>query len=68
MTELSTLVNDLEVQVNYLNIEMENIYEHVFGDDGIERYEHDELITMLDEMYDCYKYVIENVYNKGEYI
>jgi hypothetical protein len=44
------------------------IYEHVFGDEGIERYTHGELIEMLDEMYDCYKYVVENVYNKGETI
>jgi len=40
----------------------------VFGDNGINRYTHDELITMLDEMYDCYKHVVENVYNKGERI
>ena len=33
---------------------LEEVYEHVFGDDAINRYTHEELIAMLDEMYDCY--------------
>ena len=47
---------------------LEEIYEHVFGDDAINRYTHEELITMLDEMYDCYKYVVDNIYSKGQHI
>ena len=39
--------------------ELEEIYEHVFGDDGINRYTHEELIAMLDEMYDCYKQIVD---------
>ena len=35
-------------------LELEDVYEHVFGDDAINRYSHDELITRLDEMYDAY--------------
>ena len=45
-----------------------NVYEHVFGADSIDRYTHEELITMIDEMYDCYKYVVDNIYSKGEHI
>ena len=47
---------------------LEEVYEHVFGDDAINRYTPEELITMLDEMYDCYKYVVDNVYSKGKHI
>ena len=43
-----------------LKRENDEIYEHVFGDDASNRYTHQELIAMLDEMYDCYKYVVDN--------
>ncbi len=46
----------------------EEIYETVFGDDAINRYTHEELISMLDEMYDCYKYVVDNIYSRGSHI
>ena len=36
-------------------LELEDVYEHVFGDDAINRYSHNELITRLDEMYDAYQ-------------
>ena len=50
----------------YTEIELEEIYKRVFGEDAINRYTHDELITMLDEMYKCYQYVVDNIYNKGK--
>jgi hypothetical protein len=50
------------------NEDLSEIYEAVFGIDGIDRYTHGELIEMLNEMYDCYKHVVESVYNKGETI
>ena len=53
---------------NLTEIELENVYEHVFGADSIDRYTHEELITMIDEMYDCYKYVVDNIYSKGRHI
>tara|TARA_R110002074_G_scaffold119775_1_gene253086 strand:+ start:908 stop:1129 length:222 start_codon:yes stop_codon:yes gene_type:complete len=65
----------IETDEEYLNRKdiiqfsnLEEIYEHVFGDDAINRYTHEELITMLDEMYDCYKYVVDNIYSKGQHI
>jgi len=36
-----------------------DIYEIVFGDDGINRYTHDELKDKLNEMYDCYLWMCE---------
>jgi GH15 family glucan-1,4-alpha-glucosidase len=36
-----------------------DIYEIVFGDDGITRYTHDELKDKLNEMYDCYLWMCE---------
>jgi len=38
---------------------MEVVFEKVFGDDAINRYTFEELLLMLDEMYDCYKWVVE---------
>jgi len=59
----------MDIQTNiYKARQLEEIYEHVFGDDATNRYTHTELITMLDEMYDCYKYVVDNIYSKGKYI
>ena len=48
--------------------ELEEVYEAVFGDKGIEHYTHEELIDRLYEMYDCYSYVVDNVYSKGKYL
>jgi hypothetical protein len=48
------------------NEDLSEIYEAVFGSDGIDRYTHGELIEMLNEMYDCYKYVVDNVYSKSD--
>ena len=36
-----------------------DICEIVFGDDGINRYTHDELKDKLNEMYDCYLWMCE---------
>jgi hypothetical protein len=36
-----------------------DIYEIVFGDDGINRYTHEELKDKLNEMYDCYLWMCE---------
>ena len=43
-------------------------YMRMSGDNSIDRYTHEELITMIDEMYDCYKYVVDNIYSKGRHI
>jgi hypothetical protein len=53
---------------NLTEIELENVYEHIFGADSIDKHTHEELITMIDEMYDCYKYVVDNIYSKGKHI
>ena len=37
--------------------ELEEIYEVAFGDNGINRYTHEELIEMITEMQDCYEWV-----------
>tara|TARA_R110002074_G_scaffold401618_1_gene600350 strand:- start:66 stop:278 length:213 start_codon:yes stop_codon:yes gene_type:complete len=65
----------IETDEEYLNRKdiiqysrLQEVYEHVFGDDAINRYSHEELLTMLDEMYDCYKYVVDNIYSKGKHI
>lgn len=36
---------------------LERVFERVFGDEGMKRYTFEELETMLNEMYDCYKWV-----------
>ena len=36
-----------------------DIYEIVFGDDGLNRYTHEELKDKLNEMYDCYLWMCE---------
>jgi hypothetical protein len=36
-----------------------DIYEIVFGDDGINRYTHEELKDKLNELYDCYLWMCE---------
>ena len=61
--------NDEALRINRkLKRERDEVYEHVFGDDASNRYTHQELIAMLDEMYDCYKYVVDNIYSKGQHI
>ena len=56
-TKLATLVEDIEIQNEYLKNETEEIYEVVVGDNGINRYTHEELIILLTEMQDCYEWV-----------
>ena len=56
-TKLATLVEDIEIQNEYLNNEIEEIYELIVGDNGINRYTHEELIILLTEMQDCYEWV-----------
>ena len=56
-TKLATLVEDIEIQNEYLKNEIEEIYEVAVGDNGIDRYTHEELIEMLTEMQDCYEWV-----------
>lgn len=75
MAELAELVASLELDCDIAEElaidrqkQLEEIYEVVVGDDGINRYTHEEIIDRLKEMYDCYKYVIDNVYSKGEYL
>mgnify|MGYP000683334500 FL=1 len=46
--------------------QLEEVYEIVFGDNGINRYDHDELKDKLNEMYDCYEKVVNSVYAKGK--
>jgi hypothetical protein len=61
--------NDEALRINRkLKRESDEIYEHVFGDDASNSYTHQELIIMLDEIYDCYKYVVDNIYSKGQHI
>ena len=43
--------------MNKTESELEEIYEVAVGDNGINRYTHDELIAMLTEMQDCYEWV-----------
>lgn len=49
----------VEDERNALLNEKEEIYEAAVGDDGVNRYTHDELKTMIFEMYDCYKWMCE---------
>jgi hypothetical protein len=37
--------------------QLEEIYEVAVGDNGINRYTHEELIILLTEMQDCYEWV-----------
>jgi hypothetical protein len=37
--------------------QLEEIYEVAVGDNGINRYTHEELIEMITEMQDCYEWV-----------
>jgi hypothetical protein len=37
--------------------QIEEVYEAVYGDRGIDCYTHDELMDMLNQMYDCYEWV-----------
>ena len=39
--------------------QLPEVYEVVFGDRGVDCYTHDELMTMLNEMYDCYEWMCE---------
>jgi len=48
--------------------QLELIYEAIVGDDGINRYDHEEIIDRIHEYYDCYQYVVDNVYSEGRYI
>lgn len=50
------------------NKPLEEIYEAVAGDNAINNYTHEEIIDRINEMYDCYQYVVDNVYSKGKYI
>ena len=58
----------LKKENDALKVTIKEIYENVLGDDAINRYTHEELITMLDEMYKCYQYVADNIYSKGKHI
>jgi|TARA_Y100000296_G_scaffold15065_1_gene17662 hypothetical protein len=51
-----------------LDLQLDEIYEMVVGDNGRGRYTHAEIIDRLKEYYDCYKYVVDNIYSKGEHI
>ena len=67
--EINSWLEDLGVDLvmkQYLVIHLEEVYEHVFGDDAINRYTHEELIARLDEMYDCYKQIVDNSDNKQQ--
>lgn len=48
--------------------QLEEIYETVFGDEGTNGYSHEELLDRLNEMYDCYEYVVDNIYSEGKYL
>ena len=39
--------------------QLEEIYELIVGDNGINRYTHEELIILLTEMQDCYEWVCD---------
>ena len=66
-TKLATLVEDIEIQNEYLKNEAEEVYEVVFGDNGIKRYLHEELIELLAEMGDCYEWVCNFKSQKAMY-
>ena len=57
-----------KMEILRLNEQLDEIYDMVVGDDGRKRYTHEEIIDRLEEYYDCYKYVVDNIYNKGEHI
>ena len=48
--------------------DLDEIYDVVVGDNGRKRYTHEEIIDRLKEYYDCYKYVVDNIYSKGRHI
>lgn len=49
----------VEDERNALLKEKEEIYEAAVGIDGVNRYTHDELKTMIIEIYDCYTWMCE---------
>jgi hypothetical protein len=51
-----------------LDSHLDEIYDVVVGDNGRKRYTHEEIIDRLKEYYDCYKYVVDNIYSKGRHI
>jgi len=58
---MNTRPNYLEIDKAYDNVttQLEEVYEVVCGEDGINRYTHEELVDRLDEMYDCYIWIVE---------
>jgi len=48
---------ELESKLNTYIYGYENVFERVFGADGYHRYTPSDLQLMLNEMYDCYKWV-----------
>ena len=59
-TESDNLMEHLGVvedERNALLNEKEELYEVAVGDNGINRYTHEELIILLTEMQDCYEWV-----------
>ena len=45
--------------MNNSELQLEQIYETVCGENGMSRYLHYELIDRLNEMYDCYEWMCE---------
>lgn len=56
----------LSEHITVLDNQLEEVYEAVFGLEGMDNYDHEELLDRLYEMYNCYQYVVDNVYAKGE--
>lgn len=40
-------------------LEKEEMYEAVAGEDAVDHYTHEEIISRIDEMYECYAYMCE---------
>ena len=47
-------------QRSILQEQLDEIYESMVGDNGRERYTHEEIIDLVKEYYDCYKWMCEH--------
>jgi hypothetical protein len=60
--ELRTDLESMMIERNALLKEKELVYEAIVGDEGINRFTHDEIIERIYDLYDTYvKYVEEKV-------
>ena len=62
------LLRYIKSRSELLDSQLDEIYGMVVGDNGRKRYTHEEIIDRLKEYYDCYKYVVDNIYSKGKHI